>query len=59
MHLYKSLGILLKENNKLKNATVLFLREKHNSVCDCSFCWGASKVTLNDSLFNFGILTST
>ena len=32
MHLYKLLGILLKENNKLKTATVLFLRKKHNSV---------------------------
>ena len=31
MHLYKSLGVLLKENNKLKNANVLFVREKHNS----------------------------
>ena len=32
MHLYKSLGILLKDYNKFKNATVVFLRKKHNSV---------------------------
>ena len=48
MHLYKSLGILLKENN----ATVLFLRKKHSSLS--SFCRGASKVILNNSPFNFG-----
>ena len=51
MYLYKSLGKLLKENNKLKKATVLFLRKKHNSVR--SFRRGASKVILNDSPFNF------
>ena len=28
MHVYKSLGIILKENNKLKNAIVLFIRKK-------------------------------
>ena len=34
MHLYKSLGILLKDNNnyKLKNATDVFLHKKYNSV---------------------------
>ena len=45
MHSYESLGILLKENDKLKNATVLFLREKHNSVS--SFCQDALKMILN------------
>ena len=55
MHLYKSLGILL--DKKLKNATILFLRKKHNSVS--SFCRGASKVILNDFPFNFGRYTSS
>ena len=54
MHLYKLLEILLKETNKLKNATVLVLRKKHNSVS--SFCRDALKVILNDSLFNFGLV---
>ena len=54
MHLYKLLEILLKETNKLKNATVLVLRKKHNSVS--SFCRDASKVILNNSLFNFGLV---
>ena len=58
MHLYKSLGILLKENNRLKNNTVLFLREKHNSVSQSSFYRGPSKEILNDSPFNFGRYTS-
>ena len=31
-HLYKLLKILSKENNKLKNATNVFLHKKHNSV---------------------------
>ena len=57
MHLYKSHEILLKDNNKLKNATVLFLSKKRNSVS--RFCRGASKVILNDSPFNFGCCTST
>ena len=48
MHLYKSPGILLKENNKLKNATDVFLHETHNNVS--SFCQGASIVILNISL---------
>ena len=57
MHLYKPFGILLKENNKLINTTVLFLRKKNKSVC--SFSRGASKVIFNDSPFNFGRYTST
>ena len=57
MHLYKLLEILLKEKNKLKNATVLFLRKKPNSVS--SYCRGASNVILNDSPFNFGQYTLT
>ena len=40
MHLYKSLGILLKANNKQNSVT--------------SFCRSASKLILNDSLLNFG-----
>ena len=57
MHLYNSLGIPLKDiNNKLKTATVSFLRGKHNSVS--IFCRGASKGTLNDFLFNFGQLSA-
>ena len=44
MHLYKSLGLLLKEIEKLKNAIVLFPRETHNSVS--SFCRGASEALL-------------
>ena len=55
MHLYKLLEILLKESIKLKNATVLFLRKKYNSVSN--FCLGASKVILNDSPYNFGRYT--
>ena len=55
--LYKSLWILLKENNKLKNATILFLREKHNHASN--FCCGASNLILNDSPFNFGGYTPT
>ena len=47
MHLYQSLGILSKENNKVENATVLFLRKKYNSLN--SFCRGALNVILNDS----------
>ena len=57
MHLYKSLGIPFKKNNKLKNSTALFFREKHNSVS--SFCRGASKVILNNSPFDVGRYTST
>ena len=53
MYLYKSLEILLKEYNKLKNATVLILCKKHSS---CSK--GASKVILNDFPFNFGRYTT-
>ena len=30
-HLYRLLGILLKENNKLKNANDLIFHKKHNS----------------------------
>ena len=52
MHLYKSLGILLKDNNKLKNSNVLFIRKKHNILS--SFCRGAPKVILNDSSLNCG-----
>ena len=37
-------GILLKENNKLKNFTFLFLCKKHNNVS--SHCQGVSKVTV-------------
>ena len=36
VHVYQSLGILLKENNRLKNSTVLFFRKKYNSIS--SFC---------------------
>ena len=50
MHLYRSLGILLNDNNKLKTATVLFLHKKHNSVS--SFWRGASRETFNDFPFN-------
>ena len=50
MHLYKLLGILLKENNKLKYDTDIFLHKKQN--CVSSFSQGASKVILNDSPFN-------
>ena len=52
---YNSLGILLKEIDKLKNDTVLFLREKHNRVS--SFCRVALKMILSDSPFNFGRYT--
>ena len=55
-NLYKSLGILLNENDKLKNSPVSFLRKKHNSMS--SFLRGASKVILNDFPFNFGRYTS-
>ena len=58
MHLYKSLGILLKENDKLKNAIVLYLRKNHNSVKSTIVSKG-SKVILNDSPSNFGRNTST
>ena len=51
MQLYKSLEIILKENSKLKNATVVFFRIQHNSMS--SFCRDASKFILNDSPFNF------
>ena len=54
MHLYKSLGILLKENNKLKTAIDVFLHKEHDNVS--SFCLGASKVILNDSPFNLDVL---
>ena len=48
VHLYKLPGILLKENDKLKNATDVFLYEKHNNVNSC--CRGASIVISNISL---------
>ena len=51
MHLFKSFETILKENDELKNAIVLFLCKKHNSVS--SFCRSALKVILNDSPFNF------
>ena len=54
MHLYKSLGILLKENFKLKTAIDIFLHKEHDNVS--SLCLGASKVILNDSLFNLDVL---
>ena len=50
MHLYKSCGILLKDINKFKNATDVFLHKKLNSVS--SFCRGGLNVILNDSPFN-------
>ena len=57
VHLYKSLGILLKNNNKCKNATVLFLCKKDN--CVDSFCRGALKVILNSSPFNLVVTRLT
>ena len=53
----EQLGILLKENNTLKNASDVFLHKKHNSVS--SFCQGASKVILKDFPLNFGLRTPT
>ena len=58
MHLYKSLGILLKENDKLKNAIVLYLRKNRNNVKSTIVSKG-SKVILNDSPSNFSRNTST
>ena len=52
----KSFEILLNDNNKLKNDTVLFFREKYNRVNSC--CQSALKIILNDSPFNFGRYTS-
>ena len=34
-HLYKSLEIHMKENNKLNNANILFLRKNNNSMSSC------------------------